>query len=61
MTVQTKSLRQGNTNSGNSLQTILYIAGTKPSPINPLTDTVPHRVILQYENVHMITKYTTYY
>ena len=30
--------------------------GTVPSPINPLTDTVPHHeVIPQYENVDMIT------
>ena len=32
-----------------------YIAGTVPSSVNPLTDTVPHQVIPQYENVDMIT------
>ena len=31
-----------------------YIVGTVPSPVNPLTDTVPHQVIPQYENVDMI-------
>ena len=31
------------------------IVGTVPSPVNPLTDTVPHQVIPQYENVDMIT------
>ena len=34
---------------------VLSIVGTVPSPVNPLTDTVPHQVILQYENVDMIT------
>ena len=34
---------------------VLSIVGTVPSPINPLTDTVPHQVIPQYENVDMIT------
>ena len=29
---------------------ILSIVGTVPSPVNPLTDTVP-----QYENIDMIT------
>ena len=37
---------------------ILSIAGTVPSPVNPLTDTVSHQVISQYENVDMITKDT---
>ena len=32
-----------------------YIVGTVPSPVNPLTDTVSHQVIPQYENVDMIT------
>ena len=32
-----------------------YIVGTVPSPINPLTDTIPHQVIPQYDNVDMIT------
>ena len=32
-----------------------YIVGTVPSPVNPLTDTVPDQVIPQYENVDMIT------
>ena len=30
---------------------ILFIVGTVPSPINPLSDTIPH----QYENVDMVT------
>ena len=34
---RTKSLRQGNTNSDNSLQVVLFIVGTLPSPLNPLT------------------------
>ena len=34
---------------------VLSIVGTLPSPVNPLTDTVPHQVIPQYENVDMIT------
>ena len=34
---------------------VLSIVGTVPSSINPLTDTVPHQVIPQYENVNMIT------
>ena len=34
---------------------VLSIVGAVPSPFNPLTDTVPHRVIPQYENVKMIT------
>ena len=34
---------------------VLSIVGTVPSPVNPLTDTVPHQVIPQYENVDMIT------
>ena len=34
---------------------VLSIVGTEPSPINPLTDTVPHQVIPQYENVDIIT------
>ena len=33
----------------------LSIVGTVPSSVNPLTDTVPHQVIPQYENVDMIT------
>ena len=32
---------------------VLSIIGTVPSPVNPLTDTVPHQVIPQY--VDMIT------
>ena len=34
---------------------VLSIVGTVPSPVNPLTDTFPHQVIPQYENVEMIT------
>ena len=34
---------------------VLSIIGTVPSPVNPLTDTVPHQVIPQYENVDMVT------
>ena len=34
---------------------ILSILDTVLSPVNPLTDTVPHQVIPQYENVDMIT------
>ena len=34
---------------------ILSIVGTVASCVNPLTDTVPHQVIPQYENVDMIT------
>ena len=34
---------------------VLFIVGIVPSLINPLTDTVPHQVIPQYENVDMIT------
>ena len=34
---------------------VLSIVGTIPSSVNPLTDTVPHQVIPQYENVNMIT------
>ena len=34
---------------------ILSIVDTVPSPVNPLTDTVPHEVIPQCENVDMIT------
>ena len=34
---------------------ILFIVGTVPSTVNPLTDTVPHQVIPQYENVDIIT------
>ena len=34
---------------------VLSIVDTVPSPVNPLTDTVPHQVIPQYENVDMIT------
>ena len=34
---------------------VLSIIGTVPSPVNPLTDTVPDQVIPQYENVDMIT------
>ena len=34
---------------------ILSIVGTVQSPVNPLTDTVPHQVLPQYENVDMIT------
>ena len=33
---------------------VLSIVGTVPSPVNPLTDTVPHQVIPRYENVDMI-------
>ena len=35
--IRSKSPRQGNTNSGNSLQVVLFIVGTLPSPLNPLT------------------------
>ena len=34
---------------------VLSIVGTIASPINPLTDTDPHQVISQYEDVDMIT------
>ena len=34
---------------------VLSIVDTVPSPFNPLTDTVPHQVIPQYENVDIIT------
>ena len=34
---------------------VLFIVDTVPSPVNPLTDTVPDQVIPQYENVDMIT------
>ena len=34
---------------------VLSIVGTVPSPDNPLTDSVPHQIIPQYENVDMIT------
>ena len=34
---------------------VLFTVGTIPSPVNPLTDTVPHEVMPQYENVEMIT------
>ena len=34
---------------------VLSIVGTVLSPVNPLTDTVPHQVIPQYENIDMIT------
>ena len=34
---------------------VLSIVGTIPSSVNPLTDTVPHQVISQYENVDIIT------
>ena len=34
---------------------ILFIVGNVPSPVNPLTDTVPHQDIPQYDNVDMIT------
>ena len=34
---------------------ILSIIGTVLSPVNPLSDTAPHQVIPQYENVDMIT------
>ena len=34
---------------------VLSIVGTVPSPINPLTNTIPHQVIPQYENVDNIT------
>ena len=30
---------------------VLSIVGTVPSSVNPLTNTVPHQVIPQYENV----------
>ena len=32
-----------------------YIVDTVPSLVNPLTNTVPHQDISQYENVDMIT------
>ena len=34
---------------------VLSIVGTVPSPVNPLTDTIPHQVIPQFENVDMMT------
>ena len=34
---------------------VLSIIGTVPSPVNPLTDTVLHQDIPQYENVDIIT------
>ena len=34
---------------------VLSIVGTVLSPVNPLTDTVPHQVLPQYENVNMLT------
>ena len=34
---------------------VLSIVDTVPSPVDPLTNTVPHQVIPQYENVDMIT------
>ena len=34
---------------------VLSIVGTVPSPVNPLSDTVLHQVLPQYENVDMIT------
>ena len=34
---------------------VLSIVGTVPSPVNQLTDTVPHQDLSQYENVDMIT------
>ena len=37
---------------------VLSIAGTVPSPANPLTDNVPHQVIPQYDNVDMVTPTT---
>ena len=34
---------------------ILSIVDNVPSPVNPLTDTVPDQDIPQYENVNMVT------
>ena len=34
---------------------VLYVVGIVPSSVSPLTDTVPHQVIPQYEKVDMIT------
>ena len=34
---------------------VLFIIGTVPTPINSLTDAVPHQVIPQYENIDIIT------
>ena len=34
---------------------VLSIVRTVPTLVNSLTDTVPHQVISQYENVDMIT------
>ena len=34
---------------------VLSIVGTVTSPVNPLTGTVSHQVLPQYENVDMIT------
>ena len=34
---------------------VLSIVGAVLSPVNPLTNTVAHQVISQYENVDMIT------
>ena len=38
---------------------VLPIIGTVPSPVSPLTDTVPHQVLPQYENVDIITTLPT--
>ena len=37
---------------------VLSIVGTVPS-VSPITDTVPHQVIPQYENVDIITNTLT--
>ena len=34
---------------------VLSIVGTVLSPVNPMTDTVPHQVIPQYENIDITT------
>ena len=34
---------------------VLSIVGTVPYPVNPLTDSVPHQAIPQYESVDVIT------
>ena len=35
---------------------VLSIVGTVPSPVNPLTDTVPHQIIPQYETITPTTE-----
>ena len=37
---------------------VLSIVDTVPSSVNPLTDTVSHQIIPQYENIETITPTT---